>query len=151
MRQGELILRDPLRDDGYWALLLLAVVGLWLGLERAGLPREIPMAAACVLVLAAVALRLTALQDWHRRTLPWTLDGERLTVGDKTLPLGEIRAVRLKKGMLIPGSLHLIIRGEQVLRLYALARGVEQARSVQSLRELGWAVQEAVEGRRGKM
>ena len=124
-------------------------VGLGLGLERAGLPREVPMAAACVLVLAAVALRLTALRRWHRHTLPWTLDGERLTVGDETLPLEEIRAVRLKKGVLIPGSLCLIVRGEQVLRLYALARGGEQARSVQSLRELGWALTEAVEGRSG--
>ena len=150
MRRGEVILRSPLRDDGYWALVLLATVGMWLGLEKAGLPREIPMAAASVLVLAAAALRLTALRRWHRYNLPWSLDDETLTVGDRAMPVEEIRSVRLKKGMLIPGSLHLVIRGEQVLRLSALARGMEQARSVQSLRELGWAVQEAVEGRSGK-
>lgn len=75
------MLRNPAKDEGYWVALLLVTGGLWAGLEKA-LPQEVLVILTCVLVAVGVGLRLTVLGSWHRHTLPWTLDEEKLTLGD---------------------------------------------------------------------
>lgn len=144
MQQGELILRDPAKDEGYWVVVLLLTGGLWAGLEKS-LPQEVLGIITALLVLAAVALRLTVLGRWHLHSIPWTLDREKLTLGDRVVPLSDIDSVGLKKGFLVKGSLYLIIRGRHTLRLAARIRGRDQARSVQSLRELGYALKQTIE------
>ena len=141
MQQGELILRNPAKDEGYWVALLLLTGALWAGLEKS-LPQEVLVVLTCVLV---VGLRLTVLGSWHRHTLPWTLDEEKLTLGERVIPLSDIDSVGLKKGSLTKGSLYLIIRGRQTLRLAALVRGKGRDASVLSIRELGYALKETIE------
>lgn len=138
------MLRNPAKDEGYWVALLLVTGGLWAGLEKA-LPQEVLVILSCVLVAVGVGLRLTVLRSWHRHTLPWTLDEEKLTLGDRVIPLSDIDSVGLKKGSLTKGSLYLIIRGRQTLRLAALVRGKERDASIQSIRELGYALKETIE------
>lgn len=144
MQQGELLLRNPAKDEGYWVAVLLVTAGLWSVLEER-FTQDILAVITCVLVAAAVALRLTVLRGWHCHTLPWTLDDEKLTVGDRVVPLRDIDSVGLKKGFLVKGSLYLIIRGRQTLRLAALVRGRDQVRSVESIRTMGYALKQTID------
>lgn len=144
MQQGELILRNPAKDEGYWIAVLLVTGALWAGLEER-LTQDTLGIITCVLVAAAIALRLTVLRSWHRHTLPWTLDDEKLTVGSRVVPLRDIDSVGLKKGFLVKGSLYLIIRGRQTLRLAALVRGRDQVRSVESIRTMGYALKQTID------
>ena len=73
MQQGELILRNTGRDEGYWVALLLITGGLWTVLEKS-LTQDALVWMVCGLVLAAVVLRLTVLRSWHHYTLHWTRD-----------------------------------------------------------------------------
>ena len=144
MQQGELILRNTGRDEGYWVALLLITGGLWTVLEKS-LTQDALVWMVCGLVLAAVVLRLTVLRSWHHYTLPWTLDDEKLTVGDRVVPLREIDSVGLKSGTFTKGSLYLIIRGRRTLRLAALVQGRDRARSVESIRAMGYALKQTIE------
>ena len=144
MQQGELILRNPAKDEGYWVVILLVSGAMWSVLDQR-LPQDTLVILTCVLVAAAAALRLTVLRSWHLHTLPWTLDDEKLTVGHRVVPLRDIDSVGLKKGTLVKGSLYLIIKGRQTMRLAALVRGRDQARSVESIRTMGYALKQTIE------
>ena len=144
MQQGEVILRNTGRDEGFWVGVLMVTAGIWYLLEGRLTQDSLAM-LALGLVLAAAVLRLTVLSRWHVYTQKWTLDDEKLTLGDRVLPLGDIDSVGLKKGHFTKGSLFLVIQGRETLRLAALVRGKERARSVESIRALGWAVKQAVE------
>ena len=148
MQQGELILRSPLRDEGYWAALLLFTGGLWVALEKV-LTQDALTSLTCGLLLAGALLRLTVLRRWHIYTAPWTLSPEKLTVGSKTLLLKDAESVKLEPGTFVRGSLYLVIKGRPTLRLAALVRGKGKDRSIQSIRELGWAVKQAMESPQG--
>lgn len=149
MQQGELILRNPGRDEGYWMALLLLTGGLWVALEQK-VTQDVLLTITCVLLVAAAVLRLTVLRRWHLYTLPWTLNDERLTLGDREIPLKEIDSVGLKTGMVIKGSLFLIIKGRQTIRLAALVRGRDQKKSEVSIREMGWALKQTIDRLDGK-
>lgn len=138
------MLRNSIKDEGYWVVLLLLTAAPWVLLEKT-LTEDTLTTVSCVLALAGVALRLTVLRRWHLYNLAWTLDGEQLTLGDRVIPLSDIDSVGLKKGFLTKGSLYLVIRGRQTVRLAALIRGANQARSVQSIRELGWALKQTTD------
>ena len=144
MQQGELILRNAGRDEGYWVALLLITGGLWSVLENK-LTEDTLVILVCGVVAVGIALRLALLRTWHLYTLPWTLDEEKLTLGDRVVPLSDIDSVGLKKGFLVKGSLYLIIRGRHTIRLAALVRGKDRARSAESIREMGWALKQSIE------
>lgn len=144
MQQGELLLRNPAKDEGYWVVILLVSGAMWSVLDQR-LTQDTLVILTCVLVAAAAALRLTVLRGWHLHTLPWTLDDEKLTVGDRVVPLRDIDSVGLKKGTLVKDSLYLIIRGRQTMRLAALVRGRDQSRSVESIRAMGYALKQTIE------
>lgn len=138
------MLRNPAKDEGYWVALLLVTGGLWAGLEKA-LPQEVLVILTCVLVAVGVGLRLTLLRRWHIYTVAWTLDDEKLTVGTRVVPLSDIDSVGLKNGTFTKGSLYLIIKGRQTMRLAALVRGKERDASVLSIREMGWALKQTID------
>ena len=141
MKQGQIMIRSVLRDDGYGVAVVAAVALLWLGTERM-LTQSAQELLCLAFIGAALVLRMTALRRWHIRVLPWTLDGEKLTVGDKTIPLAGIRSVRLERATFVRGSYTLAIRSERTLRLCSLARGSDYETSVKSLQELGNALLE---------
>ena len=144
MQQGEVILRNTGRDEGFWVGVLAVTAGMWYLLEGRLTQDSLAM-LALGLVLAAAVLRLTVLSRWHVYTQNWTLDDEKLTLGDRVILLGDIDSVGLKQGHFTKGSLFLIIRGRETLRLAALVRGKERAQSVESIRALGWAVKQTIE------
>ena len=144
MQQGNLILRNAARDEGYWVGVLLATAVLWSILEKSA-TEDALAGATCLLIVAAIVLRLTLLRRWHIYTVAWTLDDEKLTVGTRVVPLEDIDSVGLKNGTFTKGSLYLIIKGRQTMRLAALVRGKERDASVLSIREMGWALKQTIE------
>lgn len=138
------MLRNPIKDEGYWVVVLVLTAAPWALLEKT-LTEDTLTIVSCVLALAGIALRLILLRNWHLYTLPWTLDDEKLTLGDRVVPLSDIDSVGLKKGFLTKGSLYLIIRGRNTIRLAALIRGKDQARSAEGIREMGWALKETID------
>ena len=144
MQQGELILRNPGKDEGYWVAVLLLSGGLWTVLEER-LTQDGLVAATCALVAVAAVVRLTVLRRWHIYTVPWSVDDEKLTVGSRVVPLRDIDSVGMKKGMLVKDSHYLIIKGRQTLRLSALVRGRQREQSIQGLRDVGYALKRTIE------
>lgn len=144
MQQGELILRNPGKDEGYWIVVLLVTGALWTILEPT-VTQDMLAAVTCGVIAVAVVLRLTVLRSWHRYTTPWTLDDEKLTVGSRVVPIRDIDSVGLKEGTFIKGSLYLVIKGRQTLRLAALVRGKERAQSIESIRAMGWALKQTID------
>ena len=144
MQQGNLILRNAARDEGYWVGVLLATAVVWSILEKST-TEDALAGATCLLIAAAIILRLTLLRRWHIYTADWTLDDEKLTVGTRVVPLEDIDSVGLKNGTFTKGSLYLIIKGRQTMRLAALVRGKERDASIRSIREMGWALKETID------
>ncbi|RHR10794.1 hypothetical protein DWX58_05290 [Pseudoflavonifractor sp. AF19-9AC] len=144
MQQGNLILRNAARDEGYWVGVLLATAVVWSILEKST-TEDALAGATCLLIAAAIILRLTLLRRWHIYTADWTLDDEKLTVGTRVVPLEDIDSVGLKNGTFTKGSLYLIIKGRQTMRLAALVRGKERDASIRSIREMGWALKQTIE------
>lgn len=144
MQQGNLILRNTARDEGYWVGVLLATAVLWSILEKSA-TEDALAGATCLLIVAAIVLRLTLLRRWHIYTVAWTLDDEKLTVGTRVVPLSDIDSVGLKSGTFTKGSLYLIIKGRQTMRLAALVRGKERDASILSIREMGWALKQTID------
>lgn len=144
MQQGNLILRNAARDEGYWVGVLLATAVLWSILEKSA-TEDALAGATCLLIVAAIVLRLTLLRRWHIYAVAWTLDDEKLTVGTRVVPLSDIDSVGLKNGTFTKGSLYLIIKGRQTMRLAALVRGKERDASVLSIREMGWALKQTID------
>ena len=144
MQQGELILRNTARDEGYWVGMLLVTAVVWSLLEKSA-TEDALAGVTCVLIAAAVLIRVTLLRNWHIYTVAWTLDDEKLTVGERVLPLDGIDSVGLKNGTFTKGSLYLIIKGRRTMRLAALVRGKERAKSIQSIREMGWALKQTID------
>ena len=89
MQQGELILRNTARDEGYWVGMLLVTAVVWSLLEKSA-TEDVLAGVTCVLIAAAVLIRVTLLRNWHIYTVAWTLDDEYLTVGERVLPLDGI-------------------------------------------------------------
>ena len=144
MQQGNLILRNAARDEGYWVGVLLATAVVWSILEKST-TEDALAGATCLLIAAAIILRLTLLRRWHIYTADWTLDDEKLTVGTRVVPLEDIDSVGLKNGTFTKGSLYLIIKGRQTMRLAALVRGKERDASIRSIREMGWELKQTIE------
>lgn len=144
MQQGNLILRNAARDEGYWVGVLLATAVVWSILEKST-TEDALAGATCLLIAAAIILRLTLLRRWHIYTADWTLDDEKLTVGTRVVPLEDIDSVGLKNGTFTKGSLYLIIKGRQTMRLAALVRGKERDASILSIREMGWALKQTID------
>lgn len=144
MQQGNLILRNAARDEGYWVGVLLATAVVWSILEKST-TEDALAGATCLLIAAAIILRLTLLRRWHIYTADWTLDDEKLTVGTRVVPLEDIDSVGLKNGTFTKGSLYLIIKGRQTMRLAALVRGKERDASIRSIREMGWALKQTID------
>ena len=144
MRQGDLILRETGLEELYWIGLILATGLLWTKTEGL-LGDQLRIALLAGLAAVMVIVKFTLLRTWHIRRVAWTLDRRQLTVGDKTVPLSAIAVAGLQPGRLNKNTLTLVIKADHTLRLSSLTRGKELEQSVQGIRDLGYALKDAVD------
>ena len=62
-----------------------------------------------------------------------------------TFRTSESNRVVTENGTFTKGSLYLIIKGRQTMRLAALVRGKERDASILSIREMGWALKQTID------
>ena len=73
MHHGELILRQPRKDELYWICTFVVSLIPW-GLSRAYLTQETVTAGVLATLAVLVAVRVTLLKNWNVRRVAWTMD-----------------------------------------------------------------------------
>ena len=77
MHHGELILRQPRKDELYWICTFVVSLIPW-GLSRAYLTQETVTAGVLATLAVLVAVRVTLLKNWNVRRVAWTMDDRAL-------------------------------------------------------------------------
>ena len=142
MHHGELILRQPRKDELYW--ICTFVVGLipW-GLSRAYLTQETVTAGVLATLAVLGAVRVTLLKNWNVRRVAWTMDDRALELDGRTILIGDIQSAFLRQHTMTRGVWTLTIWTKTPLRLAGVAVGPQRLASLHSLRQLSAALDRA--------
>lgn len=140
MKKGTLTLYIPGREELYW-MAAVVITGLcYMVLRERGMGRTgIYIAAGVAAVL--ILLKFTLLRRWHVRTVNWTLDGERLMLGEEEIPLSSLTKVSCRQGRGGPDSWILdLVSGRRQVRCYSLMKGKDAPASARAMQELALAL-----------
>lgn len=140
MKQGTLTLHIPGREELYW-MAAVVITGLcYMVLRERGMGmRGVYIAAGVAAVL--ILLKFTLLRRWHVRTVNWTLDGERLMLGEEEIPLSSLTKVSCRRGRGGPDSWILtLVSGRRQVRCYSLMKGKDAPASARAMQELALAL-----------
>ena len=140
MKKGTLTLYIPGREELYW-MAAVVITGLcYMVLRERGMGRTgIYIAAGVAAVL--ILLKFTLLRRWHVRTVSWTLDGERLMLGEEEIPLSSLTKVSCRQGRGGPDSWILdLVSGRRQVRCYSLMKGKDAPASARAMQELALAL-----------
>ena len=132
MHHGELILRQPRKDELYWICTFVVSLIPW-GLSRAYLTQETVTAGVLATLAVLVAVRVTLLKNWNVRRVAWTMD-------DRTILIGDIQSAFLRQHTMTRGVWTLTIWTKTPLRLAGVAVGPQRLASLHSLRQLSAAL-----------
>ena len=135
MHHGELILRQPRKDELYWICTFVVSLIPW-GLSRAYLTQETVTAGVLATLAVLVAVRVTLLKNWNVRRVAWTMD-------DRTILIGDIQSAFLRQHTMTRGVWTLTIWTKTPLRLAGVAVGPQRLASLHSLRQLSAALDRA--------
>ena len=142
MHHGELILRQPRKDELYWICTFVVSLIPW-GLSRAYLTQETVTAGVLATLAVLVAVRVTLLKNWNVRRVAWTMDDRALELDGRTILIGEIQSAFLRQHTMTRGVWTLTIWTKTPLRLAGVAVGPQRLASLHSLRQLSAALDEA--------
>ena len=135
MHHGELILRQPRKDELYWICTFVVSLIPW-GLSRAYLTQETVTAGVLATLAVLVAVRVTLLKNWNVRRVAWTMDDRALELDGRTILIGEIQSAFLRQHTMTRGVWTLTIWTKTPLRLAGVAVGPQRLASLHSLRQL---------------
>ena len=96
MHHGELILRQPRKDELYWICTFVVSLIPW-GLSRAYLTQETVTAGVLATLAVLVAVRVTLLKNWNVRRVAWTMDDRALELDGRTILIGDIQSAFLRQ------------------------------------------------------
>ncbi len=142
MHHGELILRQPRKDELYWICTFVVSLIPW-GLSRAYLTQETVTAGVLATLAVLVAVRVTLLKNWNVRRVAWTMDDRALELDGRTILIGEIQSAFLRQHTMTRGVWTLTIWTKTPLRLAGVAVGPQRLASLHSLRQLSAALDRA--------
>ena len=142
MHHGELILRQPRKDELYWICTFVVSLIPW-GLSRAYLTQETVTAGVLATLAVLVAVRVTLLKNWNVRQVAWTMDDRALELDGRTILIGDIQSAFLRQHTMTRGVWTLTIWTKTPLRLAGVAVGPQRLASLHSLRQLSAALDRA--------
>ena len=142
MHHGELILRQPRKDELYWICTFVVSLIPW-GLSRAYLPQETVTAGVLATLAVLGAVRVTLLKNWNVRRVAWTMDDRALELDGRTILIGDIQSAFLRQHTMTRGVWTLTIWTKTPLRLAGVAVGPQRLASLHSLRQLSAALDRA--------
>ena len=142
MHHGELILRQPRKDELYWICTFVVSLIPW-GLSRAYLTQETVTAGVLASLAVLVAVRVTLLKNWNVRRVAWTIDDRALELEGRTILIGDIQSAFLRQHTMTRGVWTLTIWTKTPLRLAGVAVGPQRLASLHSLRQLSAALDRA--------
>ncbi len=142
MHHGELILRQPRKDELYWICTFVVSLIPW-GLSRAYLTQETVTAGVLATLAVLVAVRVTLLKNWNVRRVAWTMDDRALELEGRTILIGDIQSAFLRQHTMTRGVWTLTIWTKTPLRLAGVAVGPQRLASLHSLRQLSAALDRA--------
>ena len=142
MHHGELILRQPRKDELYWICTFVVSLIPW-GLSRAYLTQETVTAGVLATLAVLVAVRVTLLKNWNIRRVAWTMDDRALELEGRTILIGDIQSAFLRQHTMTRGVWTLTIWTKTPLRLAGVAVGPQRLASLHSLRQLSAALDRA--------
>ncbi len=142
MHHGELILRQPRKDELYWICTFVVSLIPW-GLSRAYLTQETVTAGVLATLAVLVAVRVTLLKNWNVRRVVWTMDDRALELDGRTILIGDIQSAFLRQHTMTRGVWTLTIWTKTPLRLAGVAVGPQRLASLHSLRQLSAALDQA--------
>ena len=142
MHHGELILRQPRKDELYWICTFVVSLIPW-GLSRAYLTQETVTAGVLATLAVLVAVRVTLLKNWNVRRVAWTMDDRALELDGRTILIGDIQSAFLRQHTMTRGVWTLTIWTKTPLRLAGVAVGPQRLASLHSLRQLSAALDRA--------
>ena len=142
MHHGELILRQPRKDELYWICTFVVSLIPW-GLSRAYLTQETVTAGVLATLAVLVAVRVTLLKNWNVRRVAWTMDDRALGLDGRTILIGDIQSAFLRQHTMTRGVWTLTIWTKTPLRLAGVAVGPQRLASLHSLRQLSAALDRA--------
>ena len=142
MHHGELILRQPRKDELYWICTFVVSLIPW-GLSRAYLTQETVTAGVLATLAVLGAVRVTLLKNWNVRRVAWTMDDRALELDGRTILIGEIQSAFLRQHTMTRGVWTLTIWTKTPLRLAGVAVGPQRLASLHSLRQLSAALDRA--------
>ena len=142
MHHGELILRQPRKDELYWICTSVVSLIPW-GLSRAYLTQETVTAGVLATLAVLVAVRVTLLKNWNVRRVAWTMDDRALELDGRTILIGDIQSAFLRQHTMTRGVWTLTIWTKTPLRLAGVAVGPQRLASLHSLRQLSAALDRA--------
>ena len=137
MHHGELILRQPRKDELYWICTFVVSLIPW-GLSRAYLTQETVTAGVLATLAVLVAVRVTLLKNWNVRRVAWTMDDRALELDGRTILIGDIQSAFLRQHTMTRGVWTLTIWTKTPLRLAGVAVGPQRLASLHSLRPARW-------------
>ena len=139
MHHGELILRQPRKDELYWICTFVVSLIPW-GLSRAYLTQETVTAGVLATLAVLVAVRVTLLKNWNVRRVAWTMDDRALELDDQTILVADIQSSFLRQHSMTRGVWTLTIWTKTPQRLAGVAIGPQRQASIYSLRQLSAAL-----------
>ena len=142
MHHGELILRQPRKDELYWICTFVVSLIPW-GLSRAYLTQETVTAGVLATLAVLVAVRVTLLKNWNVRRVAWTMDDRALELDGRTILIGDIQSAFLRQHTMTRVVWTLTIWTKTPLRLAGVAVGPQRLASLHSLRQLSAALDRA--------
>ena len=142
MHHGELILRQPRKDELYWICTFVVSLIPW-GLSRAYLTQETVTAGVLATLAVLVAVRVTLLKNWNVRRVAWTMDDRALELDGRTILIGDLQSAFLRQHTMTRGVWTLTIWTKTPLRLAGMAVGPQRLASLHSLRQLSAALDRA--------
>ncbi len=142
MHHGELILRQPRKDELYWICTFVVSLIPW-GLSRAYLTQETVTAGVLATLAVLVAVRVTLLKNWNVRRVAWTMDDRALELDGRTILIGDIQSAFLRQHTMTRGVWTLTIWTKTPQRLAGVAVGPQRLASLHSLRQLSAALDRA--------
>ena len=142
MHHGELILRQPRKDELYWICTFVVSLIPW-GLSRAYLTQETVTAGVLATLAVLVAVRVTLLKNWNVRRVAWTMDDRALELDGRTILIGDIQSAFLRQHTMTRGVWTLTIWTKTPLRSAGVAVGPQRLASLHSLRQLSAALDRA--------
>ena len=142
MHHGELILRQPRKDELYWICTFVVSLIPW-GLSRAYLTQETVTAGVLATLAVLVAVRVTLLKNWNVCRVAWTMDDRALELDGRTILIGDIQSAFLRQHTMTRGVWTLTIWTKTPLRLAGVAVGPQRLASLHSLRQLSAALDRA--------